>query len=237
MSRDDGLLVEQLKVRDEAAVTVLIARYGDRLFNVALRITGSHQDAEEVVQDVLWGVFRKIHTFHGESKLSTWIYRIAVNAALNKRRGKRSELEVSLKECLPKFLPDGHREGHPDLPDWSQTPEEELLSRETQTILTRAIDELPGLYRTVLILRDVDGLSNEEVAEAVGESVAAVKSRLHRARMALREQLDRVFRPGPGRRTFHQTGPSPLEPSPLLERVLPSQSCASNIHVISPPRH
>jgi len=142
-------------------------------------------------------VARKIDSFEGRAALGTWIYRVATNAALLRRRGKRAQLEVSLEEHLPTFKDDGHREGDRSylLADWSQTPEAELLGGETRAVLSRAIDQLPEAYRTVLVLRDVEELSNEEVAQILDESVSSVKSRLHRARMALREQLTRHLAP------------------------------------------
>jgi RNA polymerase sigma-70 factor (ECF subfamily) len=102
---------------------------------------------------------------------------------------------VSLESLLPTFLPDGHRAGDREFvrSDWSQTPESALLSQETREVVRRAIDMLPDQYRTVLVLRDIEELSNEDVAEIVGESLAAIKSRLHRARMALREELTKHF--------------------------------------------
>src|SRR5437667_297069 len=129
----------------------------------------------------------------GRFALGSWIYRITTNVSLNKRRGKRRELETSLDELLPTYLPDGHRAGDRAflLADWSRTPEGELLSGESRRLLEAAIDRLPEHYRAVLVLKDVDALSSDEVAESVGDSVAAVKTRLHRARMALREQLTR----------------------------------------------
>ena len=185
------MLVEQLRGGDAAALEQLMECYAARVYRLVHGITRNLADAEEVVQDVFLSLFRKIDAFERRSALGTWIYRIATNAALNKRRGKRSEVEVSLEEHLPKFREDGHREGDRAflLADWSQTPEEELLSREGRATLSRAIDGLPEHYRAVLVLRDVEGLSNEEAAEILDESVASVKSRLHRARMALREQL------------------------------------------------
>ena len=123
------------------------------------------------------------------------MYRVTMNAALNRRRGKRRELEVSLEEHLPTYTEDGHRAGDRSdlLIDWSSTPEDRALSGESRRVLESAIDSLPEHYRAVLILRDVEELSNEEVASIVGDSLASVKSRLHRARMALREQLTRHF--------------------------------------------
>jgi RNA polymerase sigma-70 factor (ECF subfamily) len=140
-------------------------------------------------------VFRKIDTFEERSALGTWIYRVTANAALIKRRGKRVELEVHLEEYLPRFLEDGHREGDRDflLADWSQKPDDAAQMVETRAVLTQALERLPDTYRAVVLLRDLEGLSNEEVAEVLGETVASVKSRLHRARMALREQLTRAL--------------------------------------------
>lgn len=172
-------------------------RYRSRVYRLAHGITRSEADAEEVVQDVFLSLFRKIDSFEGRAALGSWIYRVTANRALVKRRGKRFEVEVALEEQLPAFRDDGHREGDRAwvLADWSRSPEAEFLSAETQRVLGRALDALPDHYRAVLVLRDVEGLANEEVAEALGESVATVKSRLHRARMALREQLTRHLGP------------------------------------------
>jgi RNA polymerase sigma-70 factor (ECF subfamily) len=163
------------------------------VFRLAYGITRNHADAEEVVQDVFLTILKKGDSFEGRSALSTWIYRVTANAALNKRRGKRHDVEVSLEEHLPTFQADGHRRGERAylLADWSQDPQRATLAGETRRVLERGLDALPPHYRAILVLRDVEDLSNEQVAEVVGESVASVKSRLHRARMALREQLTR----------------------------------------------
>lgn len=170
-------------------------RHSSRAYRVAFGITRNSADAEEVVQDAFLALYQKADAFEGRATLSTWLYRVVTNAALMKRRGRRHEVEVSLEAQLPSFGEDGSRMGDMSvlMADWSQNPEAALLSQETHTLLQQAIEGLPDLYRTVLVLRDVEGLSNEEVAEVVGESVAAVKSRLHRARMALREQLTKHF--------------------------------------------
>ena len=190
-------LVERLRAGDAAALEPLMERHAARVHRLAYGITRNEADAEEVVQDVFLTLFRKVHTFEARAALGTWIYRVTTNAALMKRRGKRAEVEVSLEDSLPRFLPDGHRAGDRSflLADWSNTPEEELLSREAGALLRRAIDDLPARHRAVLLLRDVEGLSNEEAADALGESVPSVKSRLHRARMALRERLTRSLAP------------------------------------------
>lgn len=174
-------------------------QFSGRVYRLAYGITRNAADAEEVVQDVFLTVCRKGDSFEGRSALGSWIYRVTANAALNKRRGKRLELETSLEEQLPRFKEDGHRDGDRAwvLADWSQNPERDLLSGETRAVLGRALDTLPEHYRAVLVLKDVDELSNEEIAEMLGESVASVKSRLHRARMALREQLTRHLGPRP----------------------------------------
>src|SRR5262245_14231391 len=192
-------LIELLRARDSSALEILMEQYGPRLYRVALGITRSHGDAEEVVQDAFLTLFRKIDSFEGRAALGTWLYRVAANGALIKRRGKRAELEVKLEDYLPTFKADGHREGDRTLllSDWSQTPETELLSGEAREILDEGLALLPEHYRAILVLRDVEELPNEQVAEVLGESVSTVKSRLHRARMALREVLTRRLAPAP----------------------------------------
>jgi len=199
----DPMLVERLRKGDTAALETLMDRYSPRLYRIAHGITRNEADAQEVIQDVFVTVCRKIHGFEERAALGSWLYRVTANAALSKRRERRTDREVSLENDLPTYLPDGHRAGDPAflVADWSQTPEAVLLSEETRAILHRAIEDLPAQYRAILVLRDVEGFSNDEVAEAVGESVAAVKSRLHRARMALREKLTRHL--GPGRPRAH----------------------------------
>lgn len=187
--------VQRLREGDTGALELLMERYASRLYRVAHGITQNAADAEEVVQDVFLTLYNKIHTFEERAALGSWLYRIATNVALMKRRTRRSEREVPLEPLLPTFLPDGHRAGDREFvrADWSQTPETELLSQETREVVRRGIEALPEQYRAVVVLRDIEGLSNEEVAEAVGESLVAVKSRLHRARMALREELTKHF--------------------------------------------
>ena len=172
-----------------------MAQHSGRVYRVAYGITRDHGDAEEVTQDVFLSIIEKGGAFQGRSRFSTWIYRVATNAALNKRRGKRRELEVSLEDQLPAFTDDGHRRGDRSylLADWSQDPEHAAATGETRRAVEQALDALPPRYRAIIILRDVEELSNEEAAEIMGESVPSLKSRLHRARMALREQLTRRF--------------------------------------------
>lgn len=190
-------LVERLQAGDVTALEGLIERYSSRLYRLAYGITRSPRDAEEVLQDVFLTVFRKIGSFERRATLGTWLYRVTTNTALNKRRSLAVTAEVSLEDQLPTFLEDGHRAGDRTflLADWSGTPEDELMAGEARAALDHALAALPDGYRAVLVLRDVDGLSNEEAAEALGESVPSVKSRLHRARMALRESITRSLAP------------------------------------------
>ncbi len=212
-------LLQRLRGGDAAALEVLMEQHAQRVYRVARGITQNAADAEEVVQDVFLTLFNKIHTFEERAALGSWLYRVATNAALVKRRGRRSDREVPLDSILPTFLPDGHRAGKREfvLCDWSRSPETALLSQETREIVQRAIALLPEQYRAVLVLRDIEGLGNEEVAEIVGDSVAAVKSRLHRARMVLREALTASFGPGDGarRETIHTNGGAEALRTPL----------------------
>jgi RNA polymerase sigma-70 factor (ECF subfamily) len=191
----EATLIQGLRRGDAAALEALMERHAARVYRVAFGITRSAPDAEEVVQDVFTSLVRAIGGFEGRSALGTWLYRVATNAALARRRGKRAQVEVSLEDFLPTFKADGHREGDRAflLADWSPGPDEALLSGETRRVLEGALDRLPPHFRAVLVLRDVEDLSNEETAAVLGESVASVKSRLHRARMALREQLTRTL--------------------------------------------
>ena len=198
LGTDDRSLLARAATGDASALEILMTRYSARVFRLAYGITRSAADAEEVAQDVFLQIVHKGAGFEGRAALGSWIYRITTNLSLNKRRGKRRELETSLDDLLPTYLPDGHRAGDRAflVADWSRTPEHELLSDESRRILEAAIDRLPEHYRAVLVLKDVEELSNEEVAQIVGDTIAAVKTRLHRARMALREQLTRYLGAG-----------------------------------------
>ena len=197
----EAVLIARLRGRDTEALEILMERHSARVYRVAFGITRNEADAEEVVQDVFLSLFEKIAAFEERAALGTWLYRVATNSALLRRRGKRIELEVSLEDQLPTFHADGHRAGERSflLADWSASAEEGVLSGETQALVRRAIDILPPHYRAVVMLRDVEELSNEETAEILGEAVSSVKSRLHRARMALREQLTHLMTETPAR--------------------------------------
>jgi len=189
--RDAGL-VERLRRQESGAAEALVAAYGDRAYRLAIRITGNEQDAEEVVQDALWTAARKIDTFKGESAFGSWLYRIAANAAYQKLRARQSKRhEVPWADLSPSFDEQGHH-AEP-VGDWSARVEEPALQTELRTVLTTAINDLPGDYRTAFVLHDVEGLSNPEIAETLNISLAAVKSRVHRSRLFLRQRLSKYL--------------------------------------------
>jgi RNA polymerase sigma-70 factor, ECF subfamily len=188
----DAALLNALRRGDAAAAELLLDTYGDRVYRLAIRITGNEQDAEEVAQDALWSVARKIGTFKGESAFGSWVYRITANTAYQKLRGRQSRRnEVPWGDLQPAF-DEHHRHAEP-IADWSGKVEEPALQAELRTVLTAAIDDLPIEYRTAFLMHDVEGLSNPEIAETLHLSLPAVKSRVHRSRLFLRERLSRYL--------------------------------------------
>jgi len=184
----DADRLSALRRREPTAAEGLITRYGERAYRLAMRITANVQDAEEVVQDAVCIVVRKIDGFRGESAFGSWLYRIVANAAYHKLRGRqRRGRELPLDEVLPVFDADGCHAA--PVADWSPRIDDPSVQAEVRTALTAAIDELPAAYRTVLVLRDVEGRSNAEIAEGLGVTVPAVKTRAHRARLFLRKRL------------------------------------------------
>ena len=181
-------LLERLQTGDQGAFEAVFHRYSPKLYNVAHRILGEAADAQEVIQDVFLTLFRKAHTFQGNSQLSTWLYRLTVNAALGKIRSSKKKFEVSYEEHLPKFKDDGHHAKRP-IADWSNTIEESFAHKELAALLSRALSELKPIDKTIVVLSDVDGLRDKEIASIVNLTVSAVKTRLHRARLVLRANL------------------------------------------------
>ena len=181
-------LLEALRRREPMAAERLVTTYGERAYRLATSITGNGQDAEEVVQDAFWTVVRKIDSFRGDSAFGSWLYRIIANAAYQKLRTRQSRRrDVSWDDVMPVF---DERGCHAvPLADWSPRVDDPSIQTELRLALTSAIEELPDAYRSVLVLRDVRGLSNPEIAELLGLSVPVVKTRVHRARLFLRKQL------------------------------------------------
>jgi RNA polymerase sigma-70 factor, ECF subfamily len=181
-------LVERLRSGDEKALEEVFDRFAPKLYNVAHRILGEVGDAEEVIQDVFWTAFRKAGTFRGSARFSTWLYRLTINAALGKLRRRKGNQEIEYDEYLPKFQRDGHHRVRPVV-DWSDTLDERYAKREVQQILKEALDQLRPMDKSVVVLSDLEGISDKEIAEMVGLTVSAVKTRLHRARLCLRGTL------------------------------------------------
>jgi RNA polymerase sigma-70 factor (ECF subfamily) len=190
----DAGLVEALRDGRSDAAEALVTGFGPRAYRLAARITGNAHDAEEVTQDALWRVLDKIHTFRGESAFGRWVHRIIANVAYQKLRGRYHQRhEVSWEELSPRFNELG--EHAVPIADWSPRVGDPAIRAELRAELRRAIGRLPPEFRTVVVMRDVEGMSNAEVGEALGMSVLAVKSRLHRARLFLRECLSRFWAP------------------------------------------
>jgi RNA polymerase sigma-70 factor (ECF subfamily) len=161
--------------------------YLPRVYHLARRMLGNDADAEDVTQDVLLQVVRKLDTFRGDSAFSTWLHRVTVNAALAHRRKRAAHQERHLADPLDELFEDGRHAG--PVRHWSPQPEQDALDRETEGLVEKAIAELPEIYRDVYVLADIEQLPNAEIGEILGLSVPAVKSRLHRARMMMRHAL------------------------------------------------
>src|SRR6202165_1903005 len=186
---DELALVQAAKGGDVGAFEELVRRCDRNVFRIAQHITQNREDAEDVVQDAFLKAYSNLHQFQGQSKFYTWLVRIAVNEALMRLRRRRPERMVSLDEEVKTEEDSLPRE----IADWSPNPEQQYNQAELREILSKTIQGLPPGLRTVFVLRDVEGLSTEETAAALELSVPAVKSRLLRARLQLRERLGRYF--------------------------------------------
>lgn len=188
---EEAALLAGLRAGDAAAFETLVRTHSGRLLAVARRLVRNEEDARDAVQDAFLSAFRALDSFEEGSRISTWLHRIVINAALMKLRTRRRKPEESIDELLPKFLQDGHR-ANPGS-DWKEAAEVALQRQETRVLVRECIDRLPETYRTVLLLRDIEELDTEEVARLLAVSPNAVKIRLHRARQALRTLLDPYF--------------------------------------------
>ncbi|MBZ0268606.1 sigma-70 family RNA polymerase sigma factor [bacterium] len=188
---DDIALVQRAKDGEDAAFRELLERHQGRVYHHALRLMGNAEDAEEVLQDTFLKVFRHLDRFEERSRFSTWIYRIATNEALMRLRKARRAREVSLDERMER---DGGEWVGDEIRDFARTALDHAMDAEIREALQETLAELPPEYRVVFTMRDIDGLTNAEVADVLDLSVPAVKSRLHRSRMYLRNRLSHVFR-------------------------------------------
>jgi RNA polymerase sigma-70 factor (ECF subfamily) len=185
----DAMLVDQFRAGSNEAFEELISRYESKVFNLAMRFTRNQEDAEEVLQDVFCTIHKKVAGFQGKSAFSSWLYRIIVNAAFMKLRKRKQQHTVSIEDLSPTV-----RQVCMDKDDNSVLRSDNIsMNREMRIVIQAAIDKLPDQYRAVFVLRDVDGLSNQEVGEILQLSVPAVKSRLHRSRLMLRKKLQRYY--------------------------------------------
>jgi len=181
-------LLAALREGDGRAYERLVTGHGGRMLAVARRMLRNDEEARDAVQEAFLSAFRGLPRFAGQSRLTTWLHRITVNAALMKLRSRRARPEESIEPLLPNFLEDGHATR--SYVEWPESAEQLLQRAEVRRLVRTAIDRLPPTYRTVLLLRDIEELDTGEVAELLSVSENAVKIRLHRARQALRELLD-----------------------------------------------
>ncbi len=187
---DESDLIARARQGDGQAFTLLVNRYERKIFRLAKHITQNVEDAEDVLQDTFLKAYEHLDGFQEQSKLYTWLVRIAVNESLMKLRKRRTGKLLSLDEDIDT----GEEKVAREIAVWDDNPEQRYSHEEMQAILRQAIDGLAPIFRTVFVLRDVDELSTEEAAEALGISVPAVKSRLLRARLQLRDKLTKFFK-------------------------------------------
>jgi len=186
VQESDTEVIQRLRGGEEAAFEVLVQRYRQRVYRLAVRFMRNREEAEEVSQEVFLTVYRKLAQFEGKSSFSTWLYRVAVNASLMRLRSREQTETVPIDDLA------GDLAGDED--DAVEPPDSRLHSEEALAQIERAMDNLPEEFKTILILRDIEDFSNEETAEIMDLTVAAVKSRLHRARSYLRKRLEDVYR-------------------------------------------
>ncbi len=204
---DDKDLVERARSRDVAAFEQLVSRYRSKVYGLAVRMMQDSADAEEILQETFLSAWQNLPGFRGESAFGSWLYRICANFALMRLRRRKVEGEATGEQPAnaaanpenlpgPRFDSEGSLLTMPSY-DWSRGTEEKALDHELRRAIEAATASLPTEHRSVFLLKDIEGLSYEEIAEVMGTTVPAVKSRLHRARLALREAIDNFYkRPG-----------------------------------------
>ncbi len=184
-------LVKDLQAGNLDAYDKIAELYQKKIYALSFNLMRNQMDAQDVTQEVLLTLFRKINTFQGKSAFSSWVYRITLNASYMKLRSKKKEPNVSIDELLPSFNGSGFQQEK--IQDWSGSTESLLFSNETKEVIKSAVDLLPEKEKVVFLLRDVEGFSTEKVSEILDLTVPAVKSRLHRARLFLRKKLSGYF--------------------------------------------
>jgi RNA polymerase sigma-70 factor (ECF subfamily) len=187
-SADEAELMRDVQHGNTEAFEQLFARYSPKIYRQALHLLGNDAEAEEIMQEVFLTLYEKATTFRGDAAVSTWLYRLTANAAISRLRRRTQRQEVLIDDYLPQFQADGHHQERP-LIDWSLELEQSLVRDEAHQLLRQAINALQPLDKAVVVLSDLEELSQRETGEILGLSVAAVKARLHRARLFLRGRL------------------------------------------------
>jgi len=187
----ESQLMGRLRAGDESAFDELVQLAGGRMMAVARRMLGREDDAQDAVQEAFLSAFKSLDRFDGRSQLTTWLHRITVNACLMRLRSQRRRPERPMSSLLPEFLEDGHQRN--PARSWNPGPVDGIQTAEVRDLVRSKIQELPERYRVVLMLRDIEELDTDETAAILGITPAAVKTRLHRARQALRELLNPFF--------------------------------------------
>jgi len=188
---EDEILVREFKEGNQQAYNQIAERYQKKIYALSFNLCRNQMDAQDVTQEVLLTLFRKIDTFQGKSAFSSWVYRITLNATYMKLRSKKKDPSVSIDDLMPSMNGAGYQQEK--ITDWSENTESLLFTNETREIIQKAVDLLPEKEKVVFTLRDVEGLSTEKVSEILDLTVPAVKSRLHRARLFLRKKLSNYF--------------------------------------------
>ena len=184
-------LVKDFQAGNLDAYDKIVELYQKRIYALSFNLMRNQMDAQDVAQEVLLTLFKKIHTFQGKSAFSSWVYRITLNSSYMKLRSKKKEPKISIDELLPSFNSTGFQQEK--IQDWSENTESLLFTNETREIINKAVGLLPEKEKVVFLLRDVEGLSTEKVSEVLDLTIPAVKSRLHRARLFLRKKLSGYF--------------------------------------------
>ena len=184
-------LVREFQAGNLDAYDKIAEIYQKKIYALSFNLTRNQMDAQDVTQEVLLTLFKKVHTFQGKSAFSSWVYRITLNASYMKLRSKKKEPNVSLEDLLPSYNGSGYQQEK--IQDWSENTESLLFANETREVIQKAVDQLPEKEKVVFILRDGEGLSTEKVSDILELTIPAVKSRLHRARLFLRKKTFALF--------------------------------------------
>ena len=201
LSINEPAFIQALRAGESSAYERLVRELSGRMLAVARRFMGNDEDAADAVQDAFISAFKALPEFDGRSQLSTWLHRIVVNACLMKLRKSKRRNERLIDDLLPTFLADGHQTRASEVwtggaPKGGEAAHAGMITADVQAIVRQKIDELPDAFRTILLLRDIEGIDTEQAAQLLGESTSAVKTRLHRARQALKSLLDPIMQRG-----------------------------------------